>query len=123
MFLGTRRIKCLKAFAHWVRDFYRASSIPSLVGLSEETFKRQMDRAAAREIIRRNMIRKTKTSAEGGGRSVTDGCTRCYRSIEGLDGALKPRVFDFPEKETNFRFLCHYFALLVENIEHPLALG
>ena len=64
MFLGTRRIKYLKAFAHWVRDFYRTSSIPSIVGLSEETFKLQMDRAAARDIIRRNMMKQTKTSAE-----------------------------------------------------------
>ena len=64
MFLGTRRIKYLKSFSHWVRDFYRTSSIPSIVGLSEETFKFQMDRAAARDIIRRNMIRQTKTSAE-----------------------------------------------------------
>jgi len=64
MFLGTRRIKYLKAFAHWVRAFYRTSSIPSIVGLSEETFKRQMDGAAARDIIRRNMLRQTKTSVE-----------------------------------------------------------
>ena len=64
MFLGTRRTKYLKAFSHWIRDFYRTSSVPSIVGLSEETFKYQMDRAAARDIVRKNMIRQTKTSAE-----------------------------------------------------------
>ena len=64
MFLGTRRIKKLKTFSHWIRNFYRTSSVPSIVGLSEETFKRQIDRAAAGDIIRKNMIRQTKTSAE-----------------------------------------------------------
>ena len=64
MYLGTRRIKYLKALAHWVQDFYRTSSFPTIVGLSEEIFKSQMDRAAAREVIRKNMIRQAKTSAE-----------------------------------------------------------
>jgi len=64
MFLGTRRIKYLKAFTHWIRDFYRVSSIPSIAGLSKESFKSQMDRAASRAIVRKNMEKQTKTSAE-----------------------------------------------------------
>jgi len=64
IFLGTRRIKYLKAFTHWIRDFYRVSSVPSIAGLSEESFKSQMDRAASRAIVRKNMEKQTKTSAE-----------------------------------------------------------
>jgi len=63
MFLGTRRIKYLMAFSpgfeiciehHLYLDRW-------LVG---GTLKRQMDRAAARDIIRKNMIGQTKTSVE-----------------------------------------------------------
>ena len=64
MHFGTRRIKYLKAFTHWIRDFYRVSGIPSIDGLSEEIFKPQLDRAAARAVVRKNMESQTKTSAE-----------------------------------------------------------
>jgi len=64
MFLGTRKIKYLKAFTHWIRDFYRVSYVPSIAGLSEASFKSQMDRAASRAIVRKNMEKQTKTSAE-----------------------------------------------------------
>ena len=64
MFFGTRRIKFLKAFTHWIRDFYRVSGVPEIVGLSAVTFKAQLDRAAARAIVRKNMESQTKTSAE-----------------------------------------------------------
>ena len=64
MHFGTRRIKYLKAMTHWVRDFYRVSSVPSIIGLCEDTLKPLMDRAAARAIVRKNMAEQTKTSAE-----------------------------------------------------------
>ena len=34
MHLGTRRIKYLKAFTHWIRDYHRVSEIPSIIGSS-----------------------------------------------------------------------------------------
>jgi hypothetical protein len=61
---GTSRTKLLKAFTHWVQDFFRVSEIPSIIGLSEMTFKAQLDRALARANIRKMMKDKTKTSAE-----------------------------------------------------------
>ena len=62
MYFGTRRIKYLKAFTHWIRDFYRTSGLPTIVGLSAILFKSQLDRAAARADIRNNMADQTKTS-------------------------------------------------------------
>ena len=55
MHFGTRQIKYLKAFNHWIRDFYRVSGVPTIVGLAEDNFKPQLDRAAARAIVRKNM--------------------------------------------------------------------
>ena len=60
---GTRRIKYIKAFTHWVHNFYRISGLPSMVGLSEFTFKPQLDRAFKRSNIGKSMANKTKSSA------------------------------------------------------------
>ena len=35
---GIRRTKRLKHMMHWVQDFYRVSSTPSMAGLNENTF-------------------------------------------------------------------------------------
>lgn len=61
---GTRRTKLLKAFSHWVDDFYRVSSVPSIVGLSEVSFKFQLHRALARDEVRKNLKSQTKTTAD-----------------------------------------------------------
>ena len=53
MNFGTRQIKYIKAFIHWVQDFYRISGLTSIVGLSEYTFKPQLDRASTRADIRK----------------------------------------------------------------------
>jgi hypothetical protein len=60
---GTRRTKQLKAFVHWVQDFYRVSGNPTIVGLSASTFRSQLDRSLARAEIRKSMILQSKTSA------------------------------------------------------------
>ena len=64
MNFGTRRIKYIKAFTHWVQDLYRISGLPSIVGLSEVTFKPQLDRASARADIMKSMANQTKSSAD-----------------------------------------------------------
>ena len=64
MYFGARWIKYLKAFTHWIQDFYRTSGLPTIVGLSAIVFKSQLDRAAARSDIRKNMADQTKTSAD-----------------------------------------------------------
>ena len=47
-----------------MNDFYRVSSVPSIVGLSEVTFKSQLHRALARDEVRANLKSQTKTTAE-----------------------------------------------------------
>ena len=64
MYFGTRRIKYLKAFTHWIRDFYHTSGLPTIVGLSAIEFKSQLNRAAERADIRKNMADQTKTTAD-----------------------------------------------------------
>ena len=60
MNFGTRRIKNIKAFTHYVQDLYRISALPSIVGLSAVTFKTQLDRSSTRADIRKSMANKTK---------------------------------------------------------------
>ena len=60
MNFDTRRIKYIKAFTHWVHDFYLLSCLPSIVGLSEVTFKPQLDRAYTRADIRKSTAKKKK---------------------------------------------------------------
>ena len=64
MNFGTRQIKDLKAFTHWVQYLYHVSGLPSIVGLSEVTFKPQLDRASARADIMKSMANQTKSSAD-----------------------------------------------------------
>ena len=64
MSFGTRRIKYIKVFTHWVQDLYRISVLPSIVGLSEVTFKPQLDRAYTRADIRKSMTNQTNSSAD-----------------------------------------------------------
>ena len=61
---GTRRIKCIKEFTYWVQYLYRISGLPSIVGLSEVTFKHKLDRASTRADIRKSMANQTKSSAD-----------------------------------------------------------
>ena len=64
MNFGTRRINYIKAFTHWVKDFYRISSLPSIVRFFEVTFKTQLDRASTRADISKSMSNQTKSSAD-----------------------------------------------------------
>ena len=64
IYFSTRRIKYLKAFTHWIRDFYPTSGLPTIVGLSAIVFKSQLDQAAEREDIRKNTADQTNTSTD-----------------------------------------------------------
>ena len=61
---GTRRTKFLKSLVHWTQDFVRVSEDPSIVGLTEATFRAQLDRASKRADVRKTLREQTKTSAE-----------------------------------------------------------
>ena len=61
---GTRRTKLVKAFTHWVQDFYRISREPSVDGLNEASFLAMLNRALARSEIRKNIKDQNKTAAE-----------------------------------------------------------
>ena len=54
----------MKGFTHWVQNFYRISGLPSIVRLSEVTFKPQLDRACTTADIRKSKENLTKSSAD-----------------------------------------------------------
>ena len=51
---STRRMKYLKSCTQWIRDFYQVVGVPTIVGLTEESFKPQLDQAAARAVVRKS---------------------------------------------------------------------
>ena len=61
---GTMRTKRLKALIHWIQDFYRVSCVPSIVGLSEISFKAELETALTRNEIRKNQRELTKTATD-----------------------------------------------------------
>ena len=61
MNFGSTRIKYIKAFTHWVHDFYRVSGLPSIFGLWEVTYKPQLNRETTRDNITRSMENQTNT--------------------------------------------------------------
>ena len=64
MNFDTRQIKNIKAFTHWVQDFYRIPGLPLIVGLSEVTLNPQLDRESTRDDIQKSMVNQTKSSAD-----------------------------------------------------------
>ena len=61
---GIRRTKKLIGLTHWVQDFYRLSSIPSIEGLFQVTFSTQLERALDRERARERLIDQSNISAK-----------------------------------------------------------
>jgi len=57
---GIRRTKKLKSLLHWVQDFYRVSSIPSIEGLTEITFTEALTRARQRADVRELMLQQSE---------------------------------------------------------------
>ena len=53
--VGLRRLKLLQALIHWVQDFRRISSTPTIVGLNAITFKSALSRALDRATIRKSL--------------------------------------------------------------------
>ena len=62
LYFGNRRFKLLSALTHWRQDFARVSEQPTIVGLSQNTFKAALTVALARDEIRQSMIQQSKTS-------------------------------------------------------------
>ena len=58
---GQRKIKKLQALIHWVKDFRRCNSSPSIVGLDRASFLAALDTAARREEIRKVQIENSKS--------------------------------------------------------------
>ena len=61
---GTMRTKRLKALIHWIQDIYRVSCVTLIVGLSEISFKAELETALTRNEIRKNQRELTKTATE-----------------------------------------------------------
>jgi hypothetical protein len=53
MYFGLQRTKRLKATLHWIQDFGRVSEVPTLEGLTQESFKTAISIAAQRADIRK----------------------------------------------------------------------
>ena len=64
LIFGTTRTKYIKAVIHWIQDFYRVSDVPSIIGLSEITFKTQLQRALTRSMIRKNLKDQVSSTAD-----------------------------------------------------------
>ena len=64
LLFGTTRTKRVKALIHWVQDFYRVSKVPSIVGLSQVLFRGELERALARNEIRKALRELTKTASD-----------------------------------------------------------
>ena len=62
--IGTRRLKLLQEFVHWVQDFQRVSGKVSIVGLNQSTFLVQLRRALARADIRKNLMNNSSTASD-----------------------------------------------------------
>ena len=61
---GVRRTKHIKGLVHWINDFDRVSGAPTIVGLNETSFKQELDRALARDAIRKSLRSQTSTTAD-----------------------------------------------------------
>ena len=61
---GVCRTKYLQTLVHWVQDFYRVSKVPIIVGLSQTLFRANLERALAREEIRKSLRELTKTATD-----------------------------------------------------------
>ena len=64
IYFGTNRTKRIKALIHWVQDIYRVSKVPTIVGLSQTLFRAELERALAREEIRKSLRELTKTATD-----------------------------------------------------------
>ena len=62
--IGSRRLKLLQAFLHWVQDFQRVSGVVSIVGLDQESFKVQLQRALARADIRKSLKDSSSSASD-----------------------------------------------------------
>lgn len=61
---GTRRTKYLKALVFWTNDFFCVSKIPTIVGLSENSFKTAFTIALSQEEVCAHMTAQAKALAE-----------------------------------------------------------
>ena len=59
---GTRRKKLLKGLIHWNEDFFCVSQLPSIVGLNQNIFKAQLQRALAQANICKALQDQTLTA-------------------------------------------------------------
>ena len=109
------KTKRLKASNHWVQDFYRISKEPSIVGLNENSFKAELDRALNRAEIRKSMRKQSKIAAEAASpgplesekiwKEWVEKFENHARSILGMNGVPLSYIFrknEEPDHETVF---------------------
>ena len=56
---GQRKTKLLCAFTHWIKDFRRVDTMPTIAGLNQDSFRAVLRVAARRDEIRKEEIEKS----------------------------------------------------------------
>jgi len=107
MYFGLQRTKQLKATLHWVQDFARVSEVPTLDGLTQESFKAAISIAAQRADIRKKEAKDTSSvSSEASPGKLKDnkkwqewitGCKNMLSTLLGVSGV--PLLYVIREKE------------------------
>ena len=91
MYFGLQRTKQLKATLHWVQDFARVSKVPTLEGLTQDSFKAAISIAPQRADIRKKEAKdassfsseaspgklKDNKKWQGGSRDLRTCCRLC----------------------------------------------
>ena len=110
---GTNRTKRIKALIHWLMDFYRVSADPSIVGLSENTFKEQLRLADTRASIRKTLASQSLPDAADPGplklekqwkewEEKFSNYLRCHIGALGVPLSYVIRKNDDPDNDGNF---------------------
>ena len=110
---GTNRTKRIKALIHWLMDFYRTSSDPSIVELSENSFKEQLRQAVTRASIRKTLSSQSLPDAADPGPLKTEkqwkeweekfsNYLRCHIGALGVPLSYVIRKNDNPDTNGNF---------------------
>ena len=94
MYFGLQRTKRLKATLHWVQDFARVSEVPTLEGLTQESFKAAISIAAQRADIRKKEAKDASSvSSEASPGKLKDAANLIAASVATLPESIsKSRI-------------------------------
>jgi len=103
MYFGLQRTKQLKATLHWVQDFARVSEVPTLEGLTQESFKAAISIAAQRADIRKKEAKDTSSVSS----EVSPGKLKDDKNVAGVDHGIREHAVNFARSEWCTSFVRH----------------